>query len=88
MNTEHDDQEIYCRMLGHPLRFSYCRSTDGNAPCRKIIDCWYQRFPVEKFLHDNFPKSVLEKIGAPLRDKVLTLLELIEQADRSRNNSG
>ena len=86
MITDYDDQEIYCRMLGHPLRFSYCRSTDGNTPCRKILNCWFQRFPVQEFIHQHFTEESLQEITAPPKNKILSLLELIERSDPHSNN--
>lgn len=85
MIRDYDDLEIYCRMLGHPLTFSYCRSTEGNTPCRRIIDCWFQRIPVQKYLEENFSDEALQQISSPPRDKVLTILELIEQAEKNRD---
>ncbi len=85
MIRDYDDLEIYCRMLGHPLTFSYCRSTEGSTPCRRIIDCWFQRIPVQKYLEENFSDEALQQISSPPRDKVLTILELIEQAEKNRD---
>jgi hypothetical protein len=39
-----DDEDCYCRILGHYLSFSYCRSCQEGAPCFKILDCWFERF--------------------------------------------
>lgn len=85
MIRDYDDLEIYCRMLGHPLTFSYCRSTEGSTPCRRIIDCWFQRIPVQKYLEENFSDEALQRLSSPPRDKVLTILELIEQAEKNRD---
>ena len=85
MIRDYDDLEIYCRMLGHPLTFSYCRSTEGSTPCRRIIDCWFQRIPVQKYLEENFSDEALQQISSHPRDKVLTILELIEQAEKNRD---
>jgi hypothetical protein len=86
MITKYDDLEIRCPMLGHPLNFSYCRSTDGNTPCRNILNCWFQRLPVERFVQDYFPVETLEKLTAPPKPKVLSLVELIEKAQASKKN--
>lgn len=84
MIRDYDDLEIYCRMLGHPLTFSYCRSTEGSTPCRRIIDCWFQRIPVRQFAEEHFSDEILQQISSPPRDKMLTILELIEQAKNKR----
>ena len=33
-------------MLGHPVEFSYCRTTGSDSLCRKILDCWWEEFLV------------------------------------------
>jgi hypothetical protein len=86
MLTQYDNLEIRCPMLGHPLNFSYCRSTDGDKPCRRIFNCWFQRMPVEQFIDDNFPAGTKEKLNAPPKPKVLSLVELIEKAQKSKKN--
>ena len=40
--TGNDERETYCRKLGHKLRFAYCRTTDGDTVCPKILDCWFE----------------------------------------------
>ncbi len=86
MITEYDHLEIRCPMLGHPLNFFYCRSTDSNTPCRKIYNCWYQRFPIQHFMQAHFEPDDLDKITAPPKPKVLSLLELIEKAQMTKKN--
>lgn len=86
MITEHDHLEIRCPMLGHPLNFSYCRSTTSNTPCRKIYNCWFQRIPVQEFMQENFSKEVIEQITAPPKPKVLSLFELIQKAQATKKN--
>ena len=88
MITDYDDQEIYCPMLGHLLKFSYCRSTDGTTPCRKILNCWYQRFPVQEFMLSHFSEESIRKITAPPKNKVLSLLELIEKSEAGKKKPG
>ncbi|MBN1465596.1 hypothetical protein JXA02_07550 [candidate division KSB1 bacterium] len=86
MITQYDAFEIRCPMLGHPLTFSYCRSTDGNTPCRNIMNCWFQRLPVEQFIQDHFPFGTLEKLTTPPKPKMQSLLELIEKAKATKKN--
>lgn len=33
-------KERYCRRLGHPVPFSYCRTTVAASPCTGILGCW------------------------------------------------
>jgi hypothetical protein len=86
MITDYDHLEIRCPMLGHPLYFSYCRTTDGKSPCRRIFNCWFQRLPVQQFIQDHYPKGILEKLSAPPKPKMQSLLELIEKAQNTKKN--
>jgi len=85
MITEYDDLEIYCRMLGHPLNFLYCRTTDGSKPCAKILDCWYKRIPIREFAEENFSSQILEQLNAPPTNRLHSILELIEKAEKGKD---
>jgi len=86
MITDYDHLEIRCPMLGHPLTFSYCRSTVGNTPCRKIFNCWFERFPIQDFMQNNFDQHIIDNLIAPPKPKMLSLLELIEKAQSTKKN--
>lgn len=49
-------------------------------PCRRILNCWSQRLPVREFLHEHYDEETLAALTAPPKDKVYSLLELIQQA--------
>ena len=85
--TQYDDLDIRCPMLGHPLYFKYCRSTHENKPCRKIYDCWFNRIDIETFMNENFDEATIEAIKSPPKPKVLSLVELIEQAKKRNAES-
>lgn len=79
-----DSVSIRCPRLGHQINFPYCRSENNGLPCFKTLDCWYNHFDVHAYLKDrltreDFKKSFMEK-GKP---KVLSLLDLIEQAKKN-----
>jgi len=82
MIEEFDKQEGYCKMLGHFLTFDYCRSSNKGLPCSKVLDCWFQQFPIEKFIQDNFSSDEQKKIFEPPKTKILTLTEILEQAQK------
>lgn len=69
-------------MLGHEITFEYCRAPGAASPCRRILDCWFECFDVVEFMKAHFSREVIRQIEAPPRAKVLSLLELIEQAKR------
>ncbi len=77
-----DELTGYCRRLGHPLRFGYCRTTSGDAPCPKILDCWHERFDVVGYLRHHGPPGFLEVANAPPPPKLASLVELVEKARR------
>jgi len=67
-------------MLGHDLTFAYCRAPGRDLPCRKILDCWWETFDVRAFLAEHFSDEQIAEILAPRQDKVLSLIDLIRQA--------
>ncbi len=87
MIKKYDYQEGYCKKLGHFLTFAYCRHAQHNLPCDKVLDCWFQCFPVEKFITENYSSDEQKRIFAPPKAKVLSLTEILEQAQqRIREN--
>jgi hypothetical protein len=87
MLTDHDALSASCPMLGHDVPFSYCRQPGQEIPCRKIFDCWWEKFDIQTFIAENYSEEIREEITAPPKPKMLSLLELIEEA-RKRNPVG
>ena len=78
-----DEFKIRCRKLGHQIFFSYCRSENNGLPCLKTLDCWYVFFPVEEYLRGQLtPDEWGDAFTNPQKPKVLSLVELIEQAQK------
>ncbi len=80
MNKMYDKEEGYCRMLGHFLSFEYCRSANKGLPCSRVLDCWFESFPIQEFINKNYSDEEQKKIFEPPKSKVLTLTEILEQA--------
>lgn len=80
----HDHRQRRCPMLGHEVPFSYCRQPASDLPCRKVFDCWWQRFDVEGFIRAHYGDEDIEKILAPRQDKTVSLLELIQKARQAQ----
>ncbi len=76
----YDTEEGYCRMLGHYLPFSYCRSLKEGLPCHKIVDCWFERLPIKEFIAEHYSEDDLEKALTPPQPKMASILSLIEKA--------
>lgn len=78
-----DDFEIRCRKLGHQIKFSYCRRENSGLPCTKVLDCWHPFFPVEALLRQELTEQEWQDLFvAPPKPKLLSLLELLEQAQK------
>lgn len=79
-----DDHKIRCRKLGHLIYFSYCRTENDGLPCIKTLDCWFPHFSVEAFLRDKLtPEEFAEAFAKVPKPKVLSLVELIERAQKN-----
>ncbi|MBL0712839.1 MAG: hypothetical protein JJV98_03985 [Desulfosarcina sp.] len=78
-----DERTIRCPRLGHQISFSFCRYENRGLPCFKTLDCWHAHFPVEAHLRAELTPEDWEKsFNRPLKPKVTSLLELIEQAKK------
>ncbi|MCF6291270.1 MAG: hypothetical protein L3J03_09795 [Desulfobacterales bacterium] len=76
-----DSFRIRCPRLGHQIHFSYCRRENLGIPCAKTLDCWYPYFPVQDFLQQELtPTEWRNAFAAPVKAKIVSLAELIEQA--------
>jgi hypothetical protein len=64
-------------MLGHPVRFAYCRTGTGTLPCARIADCWFERIPIEEFLRRHYTPQELAAILAPRPGKLASILEIV-----------
>jgi hypothetical protein len=79
----YDHLELRCPRLGGEVRFSYCRKEGGYLPCLRIITCWYPYFPVEQYLRASMTTDTWDSfVGQMPKDKITTLMELIEEAKR------
>jgi hypothetical protein len=76
---------IRCRRLGNPVPFSYCRIENKGLPCSMIVDCWYDHFMIEDFLRQELAPEEWDRVfNQPRKPKVLTLVELIEEAKKRK----
>lgn len=80
-----DSFQIRCSKLGHQIHFSYCRGENFELPCTRILTCWHSYFRVEEHLRDVLSAEEWEQtFEKPVLPKVLTLVELIEEAQRRK----
>ncbi len=82
MIEKHDNTEGYCRKLGHFLSFNYCRTVNNNLPCSKVLDCWFQHFPIQQFIKDNYSEKEHSIIFEPPEPKLQSLSEILQNAQQ------
>jgi hypothetical protein len=87
MLTGHDTLSRRCPMLGHEVVFSYCRQPGNEIPCGRIFDCWWETIDIQAFIADNYSEETRNAIMQPPKPKMLSLLEIIEQASRRNPES-
>ena len=75
-----------CPRLGGSVPFRYCRSSgDGDLPCWKICDCWWEYFDVVTYLEKTLAADAFNTlINTKPKPKVASLVDLIEQAKKGR----
>jgi len=71
-------------MLGHPVPFGYCRRVAEGLPCRKVLDCWHERFDVVAFVREHYTPRELETAQAPPAPKIVTLVDLVRRAQEPK----
>ncbi len=72
-------------MLGHLVGFDYCRDGAGEMPCRKILDCWHERFDVHAYLKSLYTEEEIASITSPPKPKLLQIIEIARKA-REKNS--
>ena len=75
---ERDNENLWrCPMLGGPVPFKHCRTTNDGLPCTKIPGCWGRRFDAGKFLSDNYSEEELKAAFSPQPDRLGRILGMI-----------
>ena len=77
----YEEKQIRCPKLGNAVFFGYCRVERQNFPCQRTLSCWSSFFDVEQFFREKLtPEEFDECFLQPPRPKIVTLVELIENA--------
>ena len=87
MITRFDKLEIRCPMLGHQIPFQYCRCVNSPSPCKKIMDCWFERIPIQQYVNEYFSAEEIDKLMSTPKPKIASLLEIVEQAKQQTKNN-
>ena len=78
-----DELWMRCPRLGGEAPFTYCLQEAGELPCHRIVVCWQPFFPVESCLRKMLSPEKWEEFTARKpKEKIVSLLELIEEAKR------
>ncbi len=81
---ELDKQVLRCPRLGGEVPFSYCRTLQNGMPCDRIIICWELVFDIGAYIQEHYKPTEIQKFLHPKpKDKMTTLLDIIEQAKRN-----
>ncbi|MDR3556049.1 MAG: hypothetical protein P4L55_14925 [Syntrophobacteraceae bacterium] len=84
-----DQLWIRCPRLGGEAPFTYCLREGGNLPCHRIVVCWQPYFPIEKYLKARLsPQQWQEFEGKRPKERLASILELIDEAKRSTQTEG
>ena len=79
------DSERYerrCPRLGGDVAFGYCKVCgEGESPCFKVFDCWWECFDVVAHMQACLSPDAFEALSASRpRPKMTSLVDLIRQA--------
>ena len=74
--------ERRCPRLGGDVAFGYCKACgDGETPCFKVFDCWWERFNVVAHMQACLSPDAFKAIsGSRPQPKMTSLIDLIRQA--------
>jgi len=84
MLTDHDTLSAAAPCLATTCRFPTAASP-ARRSLRKIFDCWWETFDIQAFIANNYSEEIQKAIILPPKPKMLSLLEIIEQAGRRRS---
>ena len=90
MQTKLNNQlEIRCPRLGGEVSLFYCLKEGGDIPCSRTIVCWQQYFDVEAQLRSRLTEEQWDRcFGKTPKEKIVSLVELIEAAQKRKQGEG
>lgn len=83
---KYDQEEIYCRKLGHHLKFKYCRRENQQLPCSMIKKCWQSRIHVDKFLMNSFTKAEITYLDELPVSKMNSIIAIVKDLQKKSNS--
>jgi hypothetical protein len=83
-----EELRLRCPRLGGEVPLAYCLQEGGDLPCRRIVICWQPYFPVEACLKARLSRQQWEDcFDSRPKEKIATLVELIEEAKRGGDDN-
>ena len=77
---EYDNEQHWrCPLLGGPVPFRHCRTTNNMLPCAKMPDCWNGKFDTIQFLKGNYSEDELRIAFSPQPGRLERMLGLLDQ---------
>ena len=81
--------EIRCPRLGGEVSLVYCLREGGDIPCSRTIVCWQPYFDVEARLRAKLTEEQWDRcFGKAPKEKIVSLVELIEAAKKRKQSEG
>lgn len=77
-----DEHTLYCRSLGHHIKFKYCRTMAEGMPCSKIRDCNFEQLPIDDFLKEHYTYEEISAFLKPPKNRVFSILEIIDKVKK------
>jgi len=87
VKSEYDPQEIYCRKLGHHLKFNYCHNEQISQPCSRIVECWNHLLPIQEILNKSYPDLHENTIDQNPMPKITSILDIVQKVKSQIPNS-
>ena len=87
MIEQHDEKMIRCPRVGGEVNFRFCRFENNMLPCRFIAGCWQGQMDIEALLREHYSEKELERIFAPPKPKIESLVGLIEKVKKEKQKA-
>ena len=84
MIEQHDEKTIRCPRVGGEVNFRFCRSENNMLPCRFIVGCWQGQINIGAFLQEHYSEDELNRIFAPPKPKIESLVGLMEKVRKEK----
>ena len=81
---QHDEKTMRCPRVGGEVTFRFCRFENNMLPCRFIVGCWQGQMDITEFLDEHYSEDELNRIFAPPKPKIESLVGLMEKVQKPK----